>query len=96
MAGDKIVNVTISFSHIVYEDALTILSYASPYDVTLELEKGVRTNTLKQRKGGSSVSLAAAPSASAGVTMQLEGAAINERLIHPLYRSQSIDDLSKV
>jgi hypothetical protein len=99
--GDRILNVTISFRHIVFEDAMTILSYASPYDVTVELEKGLRNNssTLKKRKAASTVSLA---SASTNVTLltttgsaQPEGPP-NERLIHPLYRSQSIDDLSKV
>lgn len=92
---------TISFRNVVFEDAMTILSYASPYDVTLELEKGLRNNssTLKKRKASSTVSLA---SASANVTLltgtgsaQPEGPP-NERLVHPLYRSQSIDDLSKV
>ncbi|XP_046444646.1 neuroblast differentiation-associated protein AHNAK-like isoform X2 [Daphnia pulex] len=99
--GDRILNVTISFRNVVFEDAMTILSYASPYDVTLELEKGLRNNssTLKKRKASSTVSLA---SSSANVTLlagtgsaQPEGPP-NERLVHPLYRSQSIDDLSKV
>jgi len=106
--------VTICFRHVVYEDALTILSYASPYDVTLELEKNPpgRTNTLlKQRKtAGSSVSLMhpsssvqigggiSASTSGIGGGAQLGGelTPVNERLVHPLYRSQSIDDLSKV
>ena len=100
--GDRILSLTISFRHVVYEDALTILSYASPYDVTMELEKGLRnssSSTLKKRKTASTVSLAsaspnAALSATAG-SVQPEGSQ-NERLVHPLYRSQSIDDLSKV
>lgn len=81
----------------VYEDALTILSYASPYDVTLELEKGQK-NTLKQRKASSTVSLTTSGSATSSMALgsaQAETGA-NERLVHPLYRSQSIDDLSKV
>ncbi|XP_066154896.1 uncharacterized protein [Euwallacea fornicatus] len=40
--GDRINSVTISFEHIVYEDALNILSYASPYEVIIEA-KGERT-----------------------------------------------------
>ncbi|CAC5379103.1 unnamed protein product [Mytilus coruscus] len=42
--GDRILSVTISFENMVYEDALTILSYASPYPVrvTLQKEKLVR------------------------------------------------------
>lgn len=91
---------TISFRHVVYEDALTILSYAAPYDVTMELEKGLRnSSTLKKRKAASTVCLTASPSVNlsvaAGSVQQPEGQS-NERLVHPLYRSQSIDDLSKV
>lgn len=40
MLGDRIKNVTISFEHMVYEDALTILSYASPYEVIIEAKNG--------------------------------------------------------
>ncbi|KAJ8667818.1 hypothetical protein QAD02_009481 [Eretmocerus hayati] len=38
--GDRIISMKISFRSMVYEDALTILSYASPYDVELEVESG--------------------------------------------------------
>lgn len=38
--GDKITSITIDFQHIVQEDAATILSYASPYNVQLELLNG--------------------------------------------------------
>uniref|UniRef100_A0A914WF17 PDZ domain-containing protein n=1 Tax=Plectus sambesii TaxID=2011161 RepID=A0A914WF17_9BILA len=44
--GDRLVNVTINFEKIVFEDALTILSYASPYMVTLELQRRVETVTI--------------------------------------------------
>ncbi|KAK3589077.1 hypothetical protein CHS0354_008726 [Potamilus streckersoni] len=37
--GDRIVSVTVSFENMVYEDALTILSYASPYPVQVTLQK---------------------------------------------------------
>ncbi|XP_046333344.2 uncharacterized protein LOC124116155 isoform X2 [Haliotis rufescens] len=37
--GDRIKSVTISFDSMVYEDALTILSYASPYPVKVTLQK---------------------------------------------------------
>lgn len=40
LVGDRILSVTISFENMVYEDALTILSYASPYPVTLHLASG--------------------------------------------------------
>lgn len=59
----------------VYEDALTILSYASPYDVELEVEsacKPTTTSLMKKSVGSSPV-----------------------KMCHPLYRSQSIPELSK-
>ncbi|XP_076313941.1 uncharacterized protein LOC143226618 [Tachypleus tridentatus] len=83
-AGDRILSVTVSFTNMVYEDALTILSYASPYDVQLELEKtsendqGLAPPPIVKRQGSSSFSN--------------EG----QRLFHPLYRSQSIDDLTQI
>lgn len=40
LTGDRIVSITIDFRHIVQEDAMTILSYASPYNVQLELVDG--------------------------------------------------------
>ncbi|XP_060535913.1 uncharacterized protein LOC132707908 [Cylas formicarius] len=40
VAGDRIRSVTISFEHMVYEDALAILSYASPYEVMVEAKSG--------------------------------------------------------
>lgn len=35
--GDKITSITIDFNHLVLEDAVSILSYAAPYSVQLEL-----------------------------------------------------------
>ncbi|EFN84799.1 Periaxin [Harpegnathos saltator] len=74
--GDRISSVKISFRNMVYEDALTILSYASPYDVELEVESGGNgskpTTLLKKSIGPSST-----------------------RICHPLYRSQSIPELSQ-
>ncbi|GFS00576.1 neuroblast differentiation-associated protein AHNAK [Elysia marginata] len=40
--GDRILSVSVSYENIVYEDALTILSYASPYPVKLLLEKSAQ------------------------------------------------------
>ncbi|XP_043278862.1 uncharacterized protein [Venturia canescens] len=76
--GDRIASVKISFRSMVYEDALTILSYASPYDVELEVESGgnstgSRPTTLLKKTVGPSPS----------------------RICHPLYRSQSIPELSQ-
>ena len=74
--GDRIASVKISFRNMVYEDALTILSYASPYDVKLEVESGgsgSKPTTLLKKSVG--------PTAA--------------RICHPLYRSQSIPELSQ-
>ncbi|CAD1471781.1 unnamed protein product [Heterotrigona itama] len=74
--GDRITSIKISFRNMVYEDALTILSYASPYDVKLEVESGgigSKPTTLLKKSVG--------PSAA--------------RICHPLYRSQSIPELSQ-
>jgi hypothetical protein len=38
--GDRITSLTIDFRHIVQEDAQTIMSYASPYNVQLEVVDG--------------------------------------------------------
>ena len=76
--GDRITGITVSLSHVVLEDALTILSYASPYDVQIHLEKDRRPAP------GAKQAVASQPSTS------------GERLCHPFYRSQSIDDLTKV
>lgn len=74
--GDRISSVKISFRNMVYEDALTILSYASPYDVELEVESGGTgskpTTLLKKSVGPSST-----------------------KICHPLYRSQSIPELTQ-
>ena len=76
ITGDRIASVKISFRSMVYEDALTILSYASPYDVELEVESGgsgSKPTTLLKKSVGPSPT----------------------RICHPLYRSQSIPELSQ-
>ncbi|CAH1791752.1 unnamed protein product [Owenia fusiformis] len=70
--GDRILSLTISFENMVYEDALTILSYASPYPVTIQLQKTAPASHKQATKLDSS------------------------DLHHPVYRSQSLDDLSKI
>ncbi|XP_067136536.1 uncharacterized protein [Centruroides vittatus] len=83
-AGDRIISVTVSFSNMVYEDALTILSYASPYDVRLELESPRdKSSSIQQQNNAKRL---ASSSFSGG----------GHRLFHPLYRSQSIDDLTQI
>lgn len=49
--GDRILSVTVSFENMVYEDALTILSYASPYPVKITLQKE-RPSKARERRGG--------------------------------------------
>ncbi|CAI5452457.1 unnamed protein product [Caenorhabditis angaria] len=44
LVGDKIKSLTICFENMVYQDAITILSYASPYKVKLELERKLADN----------------------------------------------------
>lgn len=82
--GDRIASVTVSFGNMVYEDALTILSYASPYDVRLELVKPSEKSNGFPSLTGSGKSLASRNSGK------------SQRLFHPLYRSQSIDDLTQI
>lgn len=79
--GDRIDGIRISFRHMVFEDALTILSYASPYDVQLEVENSSNScpNTLIRTKRTSGSGIAPA-----------------DRICHPFYRSQSIADLAQI
>ncbi|XP_063241509.1 uncharacterized protein LOC134541775 [Bacillus rossius redtenbacheri] len=79
--GDRIDSVRISFRHMVFEDALTILSYASPYEVQLEVENATssRPSTLIRTK-----------------RMSGSNAAFGDRICHPFYRSQSIADLAQI
>ena len=72
--GDRLLSITISFENMVYEDALTILSYASPYPVELQIQKVARLSPQK------------IPEVEAGP----------DKVSHPLYRSQSMDDVNKI
>lgn len=74
-AGDRILDITISFENMVYEDALTILSYASPYPVRLTLQKATPDKE-KDTEG--------------------EETDAEDTVHHPVYRSQSMDDVSKI
>ncbi|XP_023242258.1 uncharacterized protein LOC111640485 [Centruroides sculpturatus] len=82
-AGDRILSVTVSFNNMVYEDALTILSYASPYNVHLELAKATEKSQVMPTSPGKRLG---------SVSFRSGG----QRLFHPLYRSQSIDDLTQI
>ncbi|EAT34541.1 AAEL013228-PA, partial [Aedes aegypti] len=50
--GDRITSITIDFRHIVQEDAMTILSYASPYNVQLECVSGEKLPQTQSPKPG--------------------------------------------
>ncbi|XP_014674424.1 PREDICTED: muscle M-line assembly protein unc-89-like [Priapulus caudatus] len=78
--GDRILSVRVSFRNVTYEDALTILSYGSPYDVELELEKA---------RAGPKPS----PPTRAGST---RGGDDSGLCSHPMYRSRSTNDLDEV
>lgn len=80
-AGDRITSLTIDFRHIVQEDAMTILSYASPYNVQLELVDGNN----KLRSSGSSKAESMSPKPGR-----------QSPLVHPLTRSSSQSDLNTV
>lgn len=81
LLGDRITSLTIDFRHIVQEDATTILSYASPYNVQLELVNGMG----KIRSSGSSNREHTSPKMGR-----------QSPLVHPLYRSSSSSDLNTV
>lgn len=76
-------SLTIDFRHIVQEDAMTILSYASPYNVQLELVNGNN----KLRSSGSSKN---------GVETSSPKPGRQSPLVHPLVRSSSQSDLNTV
>lgn len=83
--GDRIIHVTVSFENMVLEDAMTVLSYASPYPVKLCLRKAA----LQAGAGGSQ---AAGAGAGAGEGLAGQDDGIN----HPVFRSQSLDDLRHI
>ena len=56
LVGDRIMALTICFQSIVYEDALTILSYASPYPVCVVWEYSARVEDFDYALGNSSCS----------------------------------------
>lgn len=68
-----------------YEDALTILSYASPYDVQLEIERVPEKSRALPNTPSGSKRLGSCSFNNSG-----------QKLFHPLYRSQSIDDLTQI
>ncbi|XP_015795273.1 uncharacterized protein LOC107371642 [Tetranychus urticae] len=89
-AGDRIMSVTVSFEKMVYEDALTILSYASPYDVTLQIEKTSKTKANTPNLTGNS---------HVYITRRLANGygssdPSHHRILHPVFRSHSVGELT--
>ncbi|KAB7507995.1 hypothetical protein Anas_00601 [Armadillidium nasatum] len=82
-----IIALTIITEHVVFKDALTILSYASPYPVLLHLKK--KRNPLTGSFSSSSSSFSLKGKQSNQQTSSV-------KLIHPAFRSQSQGDLSKI
>lgn len=81
---------TINFENIVFEDALTIISYASAYPVTLELQKTESTTTRKRLNSGDLTPITKAfPNSEKDSSVKS-----NKALFHPLFKSQSIEDVS--
>ncbi|KAG8235357.1 hypothetical protein J437_LFUL019239 [Ladona fulva] len=101
-AGDRIVSLGISFEHMVFEDALTILSYASPYEVLLQVEKGASPpgSTLLAGSDISSGQTSLKRTTASTVPSNLGSGQSPDKqrpvICHPFYRSQSIDDLDKI
>lgn len=87
--GDRIEAVRISFRHMVFEDALTILSYASPYEVQLELESAAPAAPVTSAGAGSLLRPRRGNAASSSL-------AATERIVHPFFRSQSSADLAQI
>ena len=83
-AGDQITSMTVSFKQMVLEDAITLLSYASPYEVNLDMQR-----VGEKQLGSKGIYLSPAVSG-------LKTALPSERVCHPFFKSQSIDDLRKV
>ena len=75
-------SVTVSFENMVLEDAMTILSYASPYPVKLCLKRGA-PNVASKGTDSDEIVVSA---------VEAEDTDIN----HPVYRSQSLDDLRQI
>jgi hypothetical protein len=80
----------VSFKHMVLEDALTLLSYASPYEVDFEMIRVSEKSLLHKGIVMSSPSHAHSSGQSGIATSS------TERVCHPFFKSQSIDDLRKV
>lgn len=86
-------SVTVNFENIVFEDALTIISYASAYPVTLEVQRADTAAVRRRIGSGSEVT----PIRSKANPTSENGSAAsktNRAIFHPLFKSQSIEDVS--
>ncbi|OQV18336.1 hypothetical protein BV898_07539 [Hypsibius exemplaris] len=94
--GDRIMDVRVSFKNIVFEDALTILSYASPYDVTLSVKKDDVSRTGGGLSGGGHHPSSDQTNRRSWQPHTDPTRSTNDRLYFPLKRSQSNGDLDAI
>jgi hypothetical protein len=81
--GDRVISVNVSFEKMVFEDAVAILSYASPYNVKIELEKSAQFIAIDRLPTNAIINKNTLSNT-------------NRQLLHPLYRSHSVDDLTRI
>lgn len=90
LIGDRIVSVTINMEHMVLEDALTILSYASSYPIKLLLMRERRRQHLSTNDD------ARADEDGNEEEEEAEEAAFSISRFQHLFRSQSVEGLSTI
>ncbi|XP_055334045.1 LOW QUALITY PROTEIN: uncharacterized protein LOC129585406 [Paramacrobiotus metropolitanus] len=94
--GDRIMDVEVSFKNIVFEDALTILSYASPYDVTLAVKKYDFTRSSAASSSSASAKFSRRSSSLQARSTPAAAGQFFDGMSFPLKRSQSIGDLDQI
>jgi len=92
LIGDRIVSVTISMEHMVLEDALTILSYASSYPIKLLLLRERR----RQHISSTFDDARAAEDGNEEEEGVAEEAAFSISRLQHLFRSRSVEELSTI
>lgn len=92
LKGDRIMSITVSCEKMVYEDALTILSYASPYDVTLQVEKTSKSKATTPNGLTSNGHIYMPRRYANGFTGSSDPS--NHRILHPVFRSHSVGELT--
>lgn len=89
--GDRLLALTVVTEHCAQDDAINLLSYASPYPVLLHL---VRSSPSKTSSIGLNLSSSLiSPNSSSKVELRENETAVP---VHPSFRSQSSGDLTKI